>query len=1027
MTLGAEAQRELNRDVPAELAREADGRVQWVRRPYERLLSIELGGAQRQSIKLPDSSGVEVQVVVRPLPDHERELVAPGTRFVTLFLVNCRKPEPKPVSDKGFIFQASMQVTCEEGFQARRNARGTRPGDDLDEQIADLQYRDTCEYGVGHGISVTAQRKVFNSREYTSPHIVSTTQTPSAEVEKVRPSVVRGVTLGMEALASLADGPALRQAVGPLATEYRLWIAKQQATSFKETVRADTARTLLLAAGQACERIRAGIELLATDAVAFEAFLLANRAMAAQAKQRGKANPEWYPFQLAFLLMNVASQVDPRHGEREIVDLIFFPTGGGKTEAYLGLAAFTLVLRRLRNPEDASAGMAVLMRYTLRLLTLDQLERAATLICALEIERRKEPAKLGARRFSVGLWVGKAATPNRFGTKKDRDETLAINRVNEFNKDPTHSPSPIPLERCPWCGTPFSQSTFKLKPLEAPLQLRVMCTSPKCEFRWKSDYQEGIPVVAVDDEIYRELPCFLIATVDKFAGLPWMGKTGLLLGRNVTHSNAVGFFGPVGHPPDAAKLPAPLLPPDLIIQDELHLISGPLGTMVGLYETAIDHLTTRTEGGRAIRPKIVASTATVRRAQSQIKALFARDRVDVFPPPGPDRRNSFFAETVSTTEANARLYVGLAAPGRSQKVLLMRTYMALLAAGQRAYEQDRVAADPYMTLVGYFNSLRELGGSRRIVEDEVRARTMRIGSRRRVGETTTLFKERTIDFECVELTSRESTDKVKEAKARLEQSFAGFSKNRPAVDVALASNMISVGLDIQRLGLMVVCGQPKTTAEYIQATSRVGRDEKRPGLVITLLNVHKPRDRSHYEHFEIYHESFYRGVEATSVTPFSPRAIDRGLPAVVVALARLGNSRLTRPDAAANIAAERPALEFIGDVFARRLEAYRTAHDGDEPISDIQIRLRNRVNSLLDSWEQVAKNDAGMAGLAYQEFEDNQTSKRPLLRMPLDPDLKTLDKNERRFQANRSLRDVEGAADVFVVGLKEAGYLKEGA
>ncbi|MFO0761740.1 MAG: hypothetical protein U0359_35180, partial [Byssovorax sp.] len=413
------------------------------------------------------------------------------------------------------------------------------------------------------------------------------------------------------------------------------------------------------------------------------------------------------------------------------------PTGGGKTEAYLGLAAFTLALRRLTHPGLASAGVTVLMRYTLRLLTLDQLERAATLICALEIERRKAPDKLGPHRFSIGLWVGKAATPNRFGGEKDRDDTTARARVLAFAKDPKQNPSPVPLDKCPWCGEPFNQDTFSLKPSsDAPQQLRIQCTSTRCPFKWQKDHPEGIPVLAVDDEIYRELPGFLIATVDKFAGLPWIGKTGLLLGRGVTHSNHLGFYGAAQKPPEARALPAPLLPPDLIIQDELHLISGPLGTMVGLYETAIDHLSARTIPGRPeapIRPKIVASTATVRRAQPQIRALFGRARVDIFPPPGPDRRASFFAETVtpvkSNPKSNARLYVGIAAPGRSQKVLLMRVYLVLLSAAKKAYDQDPSAADPYMTLVGYFNSLRELGGSRRIVEEEVRGRLLQLSRR----------------------------------------------------------------------------------------------------------------------------------------------------------------------------------------------------------------------------------------------------------------------------------------------------------
>ena len=332
-----------------------------------------------------------------------------------------------------------------------------------------------------------------------------------------------------------------------------------------------------------------------------------------------------------------------------------------------------------------------------------------------------------------------------------------------------------------------------------------------------------------------------------------------------------------------ARLRLPAAPsaaaPGLVIQDELHLISGPLGTIAGLYEAAIDALCSREIEGKTVRPKIVASTATVRRADAQVKALFGRDSVEIFPPPGPDRRDSFFAVTMPKAKRNARRYVGIAASGRSLKRIMLVTYLALMGAAERFYKEaggkrnTENPADPYMTLVGYFNSLRELGGSRRIVEDEVTSRLKSYGSRRRVGESKGLFADREIKQEVLELTSRESTDKVANSKRRLALRF----DDNDRVDVALATNMISVGLDIVRLGLMVVLGQPKTTAEYIQATSRVGRDDLRPGLVVTLLNIHRPRDRSHYERFEAWHASFYRGVETTSVTPFSPRAIDRSL------------------------------------------------------------------------------------------------------------------------------------------------------
>ncbi len=1020
---------------------DASLRFTWTRTPHDRSAVVSLSGDAKQEIPLEGSEGVVVRVIVRPVPENELPLVPRGTRYVTIFLVNHRKPVGKPEQDRGYIFQTKLEVACASGFIARPNLRGARQEEDIDEKIGDLQYRDACEFVVGHGVSTFAHVVPREGEAFCDR--VATCWVPTAEVEKVAPARVDDVMLSMDELAALGDRSQLRPAVGALVTAYRAWLTTQAATPLDTATRKDTAASLLDAGRRACDRIEAGIVLLETDPLAFDAFRTANLGMASAAWQRNRKAleakrevPTWRPFQLAFLLMNIAAQVDATHRDRDVVDLIFFPTGGGKTEAYLGLAAFTLLIRRLRTLGPASAGVTVLMRYTLRLLTLDQLERAATLICALELLRRAEPEKYGTHRFSIGLWVGKAATPNRFGTEKDRDESTARNRTLAFAKDPTASPSPIPIDKCPWCGDAFNNDTFKLMPdSRTPVQLRVRCTSPKCAFRSTKGFPEGLPVVGVDDEIYRELPCFLIATVDKFAALPWVGKTGLLLGKNVTHHNEYGFYGPGPLPPTAKALPTPLLPPDLIIQDELHLISGPLGTMVGLYETAIDHLTTRRVNGARIRPKIVASTATVRRARPQIRALFGRTEVDVFPPPGPNRRTSFFAETVPTpsplsperdpkTTANARLYIAIAAPGRSQKVLLMRTYIVLLAAAKKAFDADPKLADPYMTLVGYFNSLRELGGSQRIVEDEVRQRLTRIRLRHRVGETSAYLADRKIDFECVELTSRRSTDAVKEAKARLDEDFldhhgAGKKKHAP-VDVALASNMISVGVDIQRLGLMVVCGQPKTNAEYIQATSRVGRDDKRPGLVVTLLNVHKPRDRSHYEHFATFHESFYRGVEATSVTPFSPRAIDRGLAGVVLALARLHDARLTPADGAEEITTVRGDLGFIGDVLASRAEAHRESHADDDPIDEVKAALRSRIDSLLDSWACVARNDPSKDGLAYQKFEEGQASKRPLLHMPLDADLIGADAHERKFVANRSMRDVEGSVDVYVMKLKES-------
>lgn len=620
--------------------------------------------------------------------------------------------------------------------------------------------------------------------------------------------------------------------------------------------------------------------------------------------------------------------------------------------------------------------------------------------------------------FEIGLWVGQAATPNRMGRRGDTSagrEYTAYTKTMRFKRD-DRSPSPIPIEDCPWCGTKFNKNSFHLVPnLDQPRDLRVHCTNYQCPFAG----DRPLPIVAVDEPIYRRLPAFLIATVDKFASLPWTGEIGTLFGL-VERYDKEGFYGPCSPLQQGTALGRPLPPPDLVIQDELHLISGPLGTIAGLYEAALDALATRVVDGRRIRPKVIASTATVRRAETQIRALFDRCQVNIFPPPGPDRRDSFFAKTEPPGESPARLYVGVAAQGRSLKVVLLRASLALLSAAQVAYEREGGktapgnATDPYMTLLGYFNSLRELGGSRRIVEDEVRTRLAEYSRRRRLEPADTLFASRDIGYEVLELTSRVLTNDVAETKRRLALPFS----DKDRVNVALATNMISVGLDIVRLGLMVVLGQPKTSAEYIQATSRVGRDPKRPGLVVTLLNVHKPRDRSHCERFATYHATFYRSVEATSVTPFSPRALDRALPAVIVGLSRHRNGQMTPPLGAGEILTLRSALTEYAQLVAERARNHTLQLDPTE-MDRLRANVLARCGSLLDDWLNIAKEFQDKSTrLQYQQDVPNAQR---LLYDFLHPDLATLPVVRKRFRANRSMRDVEPNVDLVVKNLNEWG------
>ncbi len=992
----------------------ASGPLHWKRIPREEVVSVAIGNESTSQgiVPVPNSRGVELVWSVRAVPDGNLDGGLPkGTRCLSLFVVNRRKASPDEVRDEGFIFQVELEVQSDMSFIARPNLRSLE-SDDWDERVADLQYRHCFEFSVGH--SVATESVVEDDQCRT----VRTCWLPTAEVEKVAPSKIPGVTLVMEELASLKNGADAQQHLGGMVVSYREWINKQSVSlDGLSEHRKETAAELLHRANLAAERIQSGIDLLA-DPNCLEAFRLANKAMAMQGRRRlalqlkkppEEIIPAWRPFQLAFILMNLKGIAVSDSDDRETVDLLFFPTGGGKTEAYLGLAAFTLVLRRLGHPGLTSAGLSVLMRYTLRLLTLDQLSRAAALICALELERQQDVEKLGEWPFEIGLWVGKAATPNRMGRKGDTDDQSARRRTIAYKTRYPSEPSPIPLEECPWCGTKFGRESFQLYPNEAePTDVRASCVNRRCEF----SRGNPLPILSVDEPIYRRLPCFLIATVDKFAAMPWTGEVGGFFGR-VDRVDAEGFYGPC-HPTTGRPLPVNRLPPpDLIVQDELHLISGPLGTMVGLYESALDELSTVEVKGRRIRPKIIASTATVRRAESQIRALFNRRTVDVFPPPGPDVRDSFFARTHSTKESNARKYVGIAAQGRSPKVIMLRLYLALLGTAQKAFHEvggpkiDKNPADPYMTLLGYFNSLRELGGARRLIEDEVRTQLTGRGGRKRVGEATGLFKDRTIAYEPVELTSRVTTDKVSEAKRRLEQAF----KEKDHVDVAIATNMISVGLDITRLGLMVCFGQPKTSSEYIQATSRVGRDDERPGLVVTILNIHRPRDRSHYERFAAFHNSFYRSVEATSVTPFSPRALDRGLAGTLIALVRQGHLPMTPPRGAIEILKELPMLVFAVELLSKR--AFETHHDTTLPdAKQLSLKVRDRCNDLLDEWSKIAKELHDKGGSLQYQTEAGSAQR--LLYEFLNPELKSLPSKHKKFRANRSMRDVEPSVNLWL-------------
>lgn len=532
----------------------------------------------------------------------------------------------------------------------------------------------------------------------------------------------------------------------------------------------------------------------------------------------------------------------------------------------------------------------------------------------------------------------------------------------------------------------------------------------RCEFTEAQAPKEGLPVMVVDEEIYRRPPSLLIATVDKFAQMPWNGMTQMLFGKVTAICDRHGFLSPEvddgQHHPARNGLPSVknrphyfLRPPDLIIQDELHLISGPLGSMVGLYEAAVDELCSWSVDGKKVRPKVVASTATIRRAPDQVQKLFVR-KLEVFPPQGTSIKDSFFAiQRPTGPQYPGRSYLGISAFGRRYPVAMIRSYVAHMAAAQVLYEKYDRLADPYMTLTGYFNSIRELAGTRRLVEDDIKARL-------RDADQRGLAKRRVRALE--ELTSRKSGTDIPKILERLEAAFdksleAQRAAERKAgqrvttavpYDVILATNMISVGVDIDRLGLMLVAGQPKNTSEYIQATSRVGRSADGPGLVCTVFNWARPRDLSHYERFEHYHETFYKHVEALSVTPFSARALDRGLTGVMVGLMRLLDDHLNANLKAGEVFDTDPTWAQVFDLLSKRGE--NATHD-----AMVGARIKDMLDRRRDEWLKRVHNQKDHK-LGYKS-EGGATV--GLLEQAGDNDWAM-------FTCLNSLRDVEGTVDL---------------
>ena len=732
---------------------------------------------------------------------------------------------------------------------------------ELDDESAELRlrYRDRRIYAVGHGMA--ANWDVADGRcervwlEPVPAHVV-----PAIETVGFETGTPESDALELERLSRIDSAQdEVLASLDAFVDAFASWVRSQQERVDSFGPDASVAARIVDRSDVALGRMRKAVDLLRQEDQNHlrTSFGLAMAAMRLQMRRSAVGEPRWRPFQLGFLLVALASTVDEHHDERELVDLIWFPTGGGKTEAYLGLAAIEIFRRRLVHG-SSGGGTAVITRYTLRLLTAQQFQRAAALVCAMELLRRADaeadPRARGMAPFSIGLWVGNEVTPGTSAEAK-----AALDRLHKAARP--EEANQFQVESCPWCDTPLlpdarshDRSMYGVKLLGRDVV--VHCTNSKCEFH------DELPLVVVDEVIYSNPPTILLATVDKFARLQFKPEAGRLLGLGTSHRQ-----------------------PSLIIQDELHLLSGPLGTTVAVFDAVIQILLST--GGAT--PKIVASTATIRASEEQTKGLYGR-KVALYPPSGLDDDRTFFSKPIATGEG--RMYVGLMPQALSQVSAMVSASSPLLEIPAVLDRDQNVDAtrDAYWTAVMYHNSLRELGRTGTLVVDDVNARL--VPRSERLGLALRTVRAGRV----LELTSRRGPEELPNDLRELRRS-ADLSDD--AVDVVLSSNMLSVGIDIPRLALMLMVGQPKTTAEYIQATSRVGRGEVR-GVVTTLFRSNRARDRSHFETFRGYHEALYRNVEPTSVTPWSLASRERSLAGALIALVRH-----TMPALAANGSASR--------------------------------------------------------------------------------------------------------------------------
>ena len=918
------------KDEDSETDEEQQMEVGWKRRAIAESFTIKLKNDRRD---LKDNARIVWKIKERS-----------DKYFVTIFLLNTNQklPGDRYVEADQCIFQPEIKLSNNSRFLSMSDESSVDEDPEPEDMQFDLLFRDKKYFAVGRNCGV--EWEIGDEQSPDSVAWVGTTFVPQHMIEQIVPLEITSESenpnplsnsLLLKTLADVKEFSNYNELLSPIVSEYDEWIKnlEQKLPSIPKKF-IPVAENQIKNCNDAKKRISDGIKIISTNDMAGKAFRFANEVMNDQMiysqwakdniKKGGKVEtdvppasqynpPQWHIFQLAYILLNIKSIVEPTtedgKEERETVDLLWFPTGGGKTEAYLGIVAFVLAMRRLREEEPNKYGVNVIMRYTYRLLTQQQFQRAAALMCSCELKRQRDPKTWGWEPFLVGLFVGDTTTPNTLATAK-----LRLNDYIKFNRRPKEQ-NPVQIINCPRCGMNLGPRNYHISNL--PKRMRIRCANKKCDFGDDQNPESFLPVVMTDDDIISALPSLLIGTVDKFARLSWVPEFAAIFGRVRRKCKQHGFLPANTSSGDLCKRHEnndgkpmyrdiePIPPPELIIQDELHLISGTLGTLTGLYETVIDDLCLH----NGIKPKIIASTATIKNSDNQIKWLFARKTTKIFPPQAFKFGDTYFSKI--NPEKSGKIHLGICATSVGGFTVDARVAAAVLRKvrhiAENKQEFDNITdeqIDPYYTLVSYYNTRRNHGAATRYYEDSVppfmgtirkkfergskesypKLNTTELTARLDSGEIPRVFQR--LDHPLYK-ESCKCDEKIRSTSIKAKESICRKRKKplEGVLDALLCTNMLSVGVDVQRLSLMVINGQPKLVSEYIQASGRIGRST--PGLVISNYKYTNARDLSYFENFDFFHSKYHRNVEPGTLTPFAARARDTGLFGLLVAFVRM--------------------------------------------------------------------------------------------------------------------------------------------